>query len=312
MKVLIKSGPEESFPLWAECFKKADPSLDVHFWSDPSVDPADVGYVMAWEPPQGWLAGLPNLKVIFSSGAGVDHITRDPSYPSQIPLVRMGGSDMAQRMAEFVVWSALSLLRDTRDFALGQTSHEWRYKEVERSARQVTAGVMGLGNLGIGSARMLSAVGFNVRGWSRSAKQIEGLATFAGAEEFDAFLSGSDMVVCLLPATPQTKEILDAKAFASMPQGGGVISVGRGQHVVEADLVSALDSGQLSGAVLDVFESEPLAKKSALWDHPKIIVTPHIASTPSRQEKADFVAASIKKNKAGEPLPNVFEAERGY
>lgn len=312
MKVLIKSGSEESFPFWAECFHRADPSLEVHFWSDASVDPAEVGYVMVWEPPQGWLASLPNLKLIFSSGAGVDHITRDPSCPSHLPLVRMGGTDMAQRMGEFVVWAALSLLRETRDFALGQAAQEWRYKEVERSAKQMTVGVMGLGNLGIGSARMLSAVGFNVRGWSRTAKKIEGLETFAGPQEFQAFLSGSDMVVCLLPATPETKGVLDAKAFAVMPQGASLISVGRGQHVVETDLVAALDGGQLNGAVLDVFESEPLELESPLWNHPRITVTPHIASTPSRQEKADFVAASIRRHKENRPLPNVFDAERGY
>lgn len=312
MKVLIKSGPEESFPLWAECFKKADPSLDVHFWSDESVDPADVGYVMVWEPPRGWLASLPNLEVVFSSGAGVDHITRDPSWPKDLPLVRMGGSDMAQRMGEFVVWSALSLLRETRDFALGQAAHEWRYKEVEHSAPQMTVGIMGLGNLGIGSARMLSAVGFKIRGWSRTAKEIEGIETFAGAQEFETFLSGTDIVVCLLPATAETKSLLNAQAFSALPRGAGVISVGRGQHVVEDDIIAALDAGHLSGAVVDVFDKEPLATESPLWDHPKVIVTPHIASTPSRQEKADFVASSIRRHRSGQTLSNVFEAGRGY
>jgi len=312
MKLLVKSGPEESFPLWKACFEKADPSLSVHFWSDTSIASDEVGYVMVWEPPKGWLATFPNLEIVFSSGAGVDHITSDPDWPSQLPLVRMGGTEMAQRMAEYIVWSALSLLRETRDFALGQAAREWRYKEVARNATEVKVGIMGLGNLGVASGAMLRAVGFQTLGWSRTRKTITGMECFAGENEFETFLSQSDILVCLLPATSETRGILNARSLACLPKGAGLISAGRGQHVIELDLIAALDTSHLQGAVLDVFETEPLDPASALWAHPAITITPHIASTPSRQDKANYVAQSIARFKENKSLQNVFVPDRGY
>lgn len=311
MKLLMKSGGREAMSEWKEHFHAADPRIEVAYWED-AGELASVDYVMAWEPPPGWLATLPNLKVVFSSGAGVDHITRDSTWPRHLPLVRMGGVDMAQRMGEFVVWSALSLLRDTADFAKGQAAREWRYREVPYSAADRRVGVMGLGNLGVRSAEMLSAVGFPVQGWSRSAKSLPGIRTFAGAEQFDAFLASTDILVCLLPVTPETADIIDAKLLAKLPAGAQIINVGRGQHVVEDDLIAALDSGHIAGAVLDVFRSEPLAKDSPLWAHERITLTPHIASTPTRAEKAQFVARCIALQEAGEPLPNIFDPSRGY
>ncbi|MBJ3785375.1 2-hydroxyacid dehydrogenase [Devosia sediminis] len=311
MKLLVKSGGREAMAEWQRHFGAVDPTIEVVYWED-AGDPASVDYVMAWEPPAGWLATLPNLKVVFSSGAGVDHITKDPAWPSQLPLVRMGGPDMAQRMGEFVVWSALSLLRDTRDFALGQPLKEWRYKEVPHSAADRRVGVMGLGNLGLRSAQMLSAVGFPVQGWSRSAKSLPGMKTFAGAAEFDAFIESTDILVCLLPVTPDTADLIDAKLLANLPAGAQIINVGRGQHVVDADLIAALDSGHIAGAVLDVFRGEPLAAESPLWTHERVTVTPHIASTPTRAEKAEFVARCIGLNEKGEAMPNIFDPARGY
>ncbi|MHA6689085.1 2-hydroxyacid dehydrogenase [Devosia sp. A449] len=311
MKLLVKSGGREAMNEWKDHFHAANPRIEVAYWED-TGDLASVDYVMAWEPPAGWLATLPNLKTVFSSGAGVDHITKDPAWPRQIPLVRMGGVDMAQRMGEFVVWSALSLLRDTHDFALGQATREWRYKEVLYSAADRKVGVMGLGNLGARAATMLSAVGFPVQGWSRSAKSLPDIKTFAGADQFDAFLADVDILVCLLPVTPDTVDIIDAKLLAKLPTGAQIINVGRGQHVVEADLIAALDSGHIAGAVLDVFRVEPLAKDSLLWAHERITLTPHIASTPTRAEKAQFVARCIGLHEAGEALPNIFDPRRGY
>ncbi len=311
MKLLVKSGGREAMAEWQRHFGAADPTIEVTYWED-AGDLDSVDYVMAWEPPAGWLATLPNLKAVFSSGAGVDHITKDPDWPSQLPLVRMGGPDMAQRMGEFVVWSALSLLRDTRDFALGQALKQWRYKEVPYSAADRRVGVMGLGNLGIRSAQMLSAVGFPVQGWSRSAKSLPGIKAFAGKAELDAFLSSTDLLVCLLPVTSDTADIIDAKLLAKLPAGAQIINVGRGQHVVDVDLIAAIDSGHIAGAVLDVFREEPLAAESSLWAHKRITITPHIASTPTRAEKAEFVARCIGSNEKGEAMPNIFDPARGY
>lgn len=311
MKLLIKSGGREAMPEWQAHFRDAAPDLEVAYYED-AGDPASVDFVMAWEPPPGFLAGLPNLKVVFSSGAGVDHITRDPDWPSHLPLVRMGGDDMAQRMGEFVVWSALSLLRNTAHFAKGQPLREWRYEETEYSAADRRVGVMGLGNLGMRAAQMLAAVGFPVSGWSRSAKDLPGIRTFAGADQFDAFLAQTDILVCLLPVTPETADIIDADLLARLPKGAQIINVGRGGHVVEADLIAALDSGHIAGAVLDVFRTEPLPADSPLWGHDRVIVTPHIASTPTRGEKARFVARCIALLGEGKPLPNIFDPARGY
>lgn len=311
MKLLVKSGGREAMADWQRHFHAADPRIEVAYWED-TGDLASVDYVMAWEPPAGWLATLPNLKAVFSSGAGVDHITKDPAWTRHLPLVRMGGPDMAQRMGEFVVWSALSLLRETRDFALGQPEREWRYKEVPYSAADRRVGVMGLGNLGARSAEMLAAIGFPVQGWSRSAKSIVGIKTFAGADQFDAFIASTDILVCLLPVTPDTTDIIDAKLLAKLPAGAQIINVGRGQHVVEADLIAALDSGHIAGAVLDVFRAEPLVRDSPLWAHERITITPHIASTPTRAEKAEFVARCIGLNQSGQPMPNIYDPRRGY
>lgn len=310
MKLLVKSGPEEAFPEWKRNFAEFYPELETHFWSDGSVDPADVDAVMVWEPPAGWLASLPNLKLVISSGAGVDHITRDPDWPRHLPLVRMGGTE--QRMNEFVLWCALSLLRDTADFAEGQRRHEWRYKEVPFSARDLTVGIMGLGNLGLAANGALRGVGFKTRGWSRGEKSIDGMETFAGPDGLADFLGGTDMLLDLLPTTPATTNMINAKFLSGLPKGATFINAGRGAHLVEEDLIALLDSGHLSAAVLDVFQTEPLPESSPIWDHPKITVTPHIASTPTKRDKAEYVSDVLRRFEAGAALPNVFEVARGY
>lgn len=310
MKLLVKSGPEEAFPIWKKHFDEMYPELETHFWSDESVAPEDVDIVMVWEPPAGWLASLPNLKLVISSGAGVDHITRDPDWPKHLPLVRMGGTE--QRMNEFIVWAALSMLRDTRDFSDGQTAREWRYKEVPFSARDLTVGIMGLGNLGLAANDALRAIGFKTRGWSRTEKSIDGLDTFAGSEGLAEFLAGTDMLLDLLPTTPATTNMIDAKFLSGLPKGATFINAGRGAHVVEADLIEMLDNGHLSAALLDVFQTEPLAQESPIWDHPKITVTPHIASTPTKRDKVVYVSDVVRKFEAGDPLPNIYEPDRGY
>jgi glyoxylate/hydroxypyruvate reductase A len=312
VKLLVKSGGEKALAQWQECFRAADPRLDVRYWTDPTVDPRDVHYVVVWEPEHGRLAQFPNLKVVFSSAAGVDHITCDPAWPRHLPLVRMGGEGTSQRMGEFVVWSCLTLLRDARTFALGQAAREWRHRETQFYASDRTVGIMGLGNLGSRAAQMLQAIGFPVQGWSRTRKDLPGVRSFAGADELPDFLASTDILVCLLPSTPETEGLIDAALLAQLPKGAGLVNVGRGSHMKVEDLVAALDADQLSGAVLDVFEPEPLAADSPLWSHPKITVTPHVASMASRPERVTYIAAAIAAYEAGQPLPNLYDPERGY
>ncbi|MFZ6761152.1 2-hydroxyacid dehydrogenase [Pseudoroseomonas sp. WGS1072] len=312
VKLLVKSGGEKALGHWRECFRAADPRLDVHFWDDPAVRPEEVDYVVVWEPQPGRLAKLPNLRVVFSSAAGVDHITCDPAWPRHLPLVRMGGEGTAQRMGEYVVWACLSLLREMRHFALGQAVAEWRHKEARFDASMRRVGIMGLGNLGRRAAEMLRGVGFPVQGWSRSRKDLPGVRSFAGAAELPAFLASTDMLVCLLPSTPETAGLIDARLLSQLPCGAELVNAGRGSHLVVPDLLAALDSGHLAGAVLDVFEEEPLPPASPLWAHPGVTITPHVASMSSRSERARYIADAIAAFEAGRPLPNLYEPERGY
>lgn len=310
--LLVKSGGEQAVPDWQECFRAVDPRITVRWWEDPAVPPEAVDYALVWEPRHGWLASLPNLKAVLSSGAGVDHITCDPAWPRHLPLVRMGGEATAQRMGEYVLWSCLSLLRDARHFALGQAAGEWRHRETRHLASDRTVGIMGLGNLGAQSARMLQAAGFLVRGWSRSRKEIPGVRSFAGSGELAEFLAGTDILVCLLPSTPETEGLIDATLLARLPRGAELVNAGRGPHVRVPDLLAALDSGHLEGAVLDVFEEEPLPAGHPLWSHPRVTVTPHVASTASRPQRARYFAGVIAAHEAGRPLPNLYDPDRGY
>ncbi|MCY1373120.1 Glyoxylate/hydroxypyruvate reductase A [compost metagenome] len=181
-----------------------------------------------------------------------------------------------------------------------------------RIAADLRVGIMGLGLLGVSSAQLLSRVGFKVSGWSRGASRLEGLPTYAGQEQFGAFLAATDILVCLLPATDATRGILNAATLSQLPRGACLINAGRGAHMVARDVIAALDSGQLRQAVLDVFEEEPLAPESPLWSHPGIIVTPHCAAIPDRRERARHAAFLIAANERGEALPNIYDAQRGY
>ncbi|MDJ0387052.1 glyoxylate/hydroxypyruvate reductase A [Roseomonas sp. E05] len=310
--LLVKSGGEKAVAEWRSAFQAVDQRFRVHWWEDPAVPPEAVDYVLVWDPQPGWLRSLPKLKVVFSSGAGVDHITRDPDWPRQLPLVRMGGTETEQRMSEYIAWACLSLLREARAFARAQAAGQWLGRDACPSAAGRRVGILGLGNLGRRAAAALQAIGFPVQGWSRSRKDIPGVRSFAGPEELPDFLAGTDILVCLLPSTPETAGLIDARLLARLPPGAQVVNAGRGSHLVVPDLLAALESGQLDGAVLDVFEQEPLPPESPLWAHPKVTVTPHVASLPGRPERARYVAAAIADFEAGRPLPNLYDPERGY
>jgi glyoxylate/hydroxypyruvate reductase len=291
--LLVKSGGEKALPEWQAYFRDADPRLEVRAWNDPTVRPEDVRYV-------------------FSSGAGVDHVTRVADWPRHVPLVRMGGEETVQRMGEYIVWACLSLLRETRHFALAQAEARWAHKECAFSAPQRRVGIMGLGNLGAAAARMLQGLNFPVQGWSRSPKDISGVRSFTGEAGLAEFLASTDILVCLLPATPETAGLIDARLLAQLPPGAALVNAGRGAHVVEADLLAALDSSHLAAAVLDVFAQEPLPAENPLWHHPRVTVTPHVASMANRRDRAIYVAQCIAAQEAGRPLPNVYDPEKGY
>jgi len=274
--------------------------------------PESIDYVLSFRPPPGLLKSLPNLKAVFSLGAGVDGFLLGGDYPQSIPLVRFVDASLSAEMTQFVLMHVLIHHRCQRLFDDGQRRREWRQMLLPRRTEDTRVGLLGLGEIGSMVSSRLGELGFQVSSWTRSRKSIPNLKSFAGDGELASFLGQADIVVCLLALTKETTGILNARAFAAMPKGGFVINVARGGHLVENDLVEALDSSHLSGAVLDVFETEPLPQTSPLWTHPKVTVTPHIAAISQPQVAAQYVLGGIAKFERGEKPENIVDVSRGY
>jgi glyoxylate/hydroxypyruvate reductase A len=277
-----------------------------------AFSPDEIDCVVSFRPPHGLLRSLPNLRCALSLGAGVDGFLSDPEYPQHVPLVRFVDPTLSQEMAQFVVMHVLLQHRRQRFFDDAQAAGEWRQIMLPRRTEDTRVGILGMGEIGGVCAGHLVRLGFSVRGWSRSGRAIEGVNSFAGEAEREAFLAGADILVCLLPLTPDTRGILGARLFARLPQGAFVINVARGGHLVDEDLIAALESGHLSGAVLDVFHTEPLPASSPLWRHPKVVVTPHIAAITDPAAGVASVLESLRRLESGEPFINVVDTARGY
>ena len=262
---------EEAAAVWRRHLAPLDPGIELRGWPDLG-DPAEVDAVLCWRPPAGWLASLPHLRLVQSLGAGVDHIVGDPDYPRHVPLVRLIDPGMTLAMTQFVTCQVLRLHLGDLDYRAAQAEGAWRPLPPPPSRRMV--GILGLGTLGLSCAEALRGLGFDVSGWSRKPKPVEGLRSYHGREGLNAFLAGAEILVCLLPLTPETQGILDARAFATLPPGAMLVNVGRGGHVVETDLLAALDSGRISAAVLDVFAREPLPADHRFWRHPVLLLAP--------------------------------------
>jgi glyoxylate/hydroxypyruvate reductase A len=297
---------------WAVPLAEIAPDLRVLATGRDEYAPADIDYVLSFRPQPGLLKSLPNLKFVFSIGAGVDGFFADPDYPKDVPLIRFVDRTLSVEMAQYIVMHTLIHYRQQRVFDAQQQAKKWRQTYIVRPARETRIGILGLGEIGTMAAERLHDLDFDMAGWSRTRKNVQGVASYAGAAELSAFLARSDILVCVLPLTDETRHILNAKNFAQLPREAFVINVARGGHLVEADLIAAIDSGHLSGAALDVFETEPLPESSPLWTHPKITVTPHIAAISHPHIAAQQVIEAIAKDRAGEPLDNLVDIERGY
>jgi glyoxylate/hydroxypyruvate reductase len=279
-------------------------------------DRRDVHYAVSWKHPPGSLAGLPNLAAIFSLGAGVDHLMGDDRLP-EAPIVRVVDPDLTDRMSEYVVLHCLMHLRQQRRFDAQQRDKVWREEAHPPAARDVRVGIMGLGVLGGDAARKLKVMGFDVAGWSRSPKTVDDITTFSGDDGLPAFLARTDILVCLLPLTADTRGILDKALFARLARDGRLggpilINAGRGGLQVEADILASLDDGTLRAATLDVFETEPLPASSPLWTHPAVTVTPHNAAASDADAISAYIAGQIRRFEAGEPFANVVGRDLGY
>ena len=309
MALLFKSE-EDRADLWADALRRCDPELDVRVWPEVGA-PAEIDYALVWKPPPGLLASLPALKLIFSLGAGIDHLTSDPELPAGVPVLRMVEPGLTGGMTEYVVMSVLMHHRRMVDYAGLQRDKVWQVLPTPLAAQR-RVGIMGLGVLGADAAAALTALGFEVAGWSRTPKEIDGVQSFHGTEQLGAFLARTEILVCLVPLTDETRGILNARTFARLPRGAAVINVGRGELLAEDDLLQALDGGQVGAATLDVFAAEPLDPAHRFWSHPRVVVTPHIASLTVPDSGARAVIENIRRHEAGAPLLNVADLGRGY
>ena len=301
---------------WVRALADRCPNLRVQPIQQP-VDPDRVRYVVTWKHPPGSLAGFPHVKAIFSLGAGVDHLLSDPDLPAEVPIVRVVDPDLTNRMSEWVLLHVLLHHRQARLYDWHQGEKMWVDDPHQPAAREVRVGVMGLGVLGADAARKLKIVGFDVAGWSRTPKSLDGIDTYAGAAELDAFLARTEILVALLPLTEETRGILNHALLAKLARdsyfGGPILlNAGRGGLQVEADLLAALEDGTLRAATLDVFETEPLLEGSPLWHHPAVTVTPHNAAISSTEAIADFVAGEIANIEAGGPPRHTVDRQRSY
>lgn len=301
----IFGGPE----VWRREFGAAMAELDVRIWPEIG-DPADIEAAAILALPPGALAKLPNLRLILSLTAGTDALLRDPALPD-VPIVRAGDPTGDAMMSETALLHVLRHHRNMPEYLAAQARREWKKLPVKR-ADERNVGVMGLGTIGLACAQMVGSVGFQVAGWVRMPRDEAGIEVFAGREQFGAFLARSEIVLNLLPLTPETRGIINAETLAMLPAGAAIINLGRGEHVVETDLIAALDSGQLAAATLDVYPVEPLPKESPLWAHPKITVMPHVARRLDPSDLAPRICAILRDFRAGRPLGQLVDRKRGY
>ena len=283
---------------WCDRIQLALPEIPCRIW-DEKTDAQAVSHAAVWKPPAGGLAKFRRLRCIVSLAAGVDHVLADPLLPPGVPILRLSGSPIRDRMREYVALYVLALHRDAIGLLARQARREWWRAPEFPAAGERHVGLMGLGELGADCARTLAGLGFRVSGWSRRPKRIENVRCFAGAEEFTAFLETSEILVNLLPLTHSTRRILDARLFSALPRGSGLLNAGRGEHLVERDLLDALDSGRVHAAVLDSFEIEPLPPDHPFWIHPRIWVTPHVGAPLSAEQAAGLVADAVRGFEAG-------------
>ena len=274
-------------------------------------DKKDIEIVLAWKPPAGLIASFPNVKLIVSLGMGVDHLLADDRLPAGVPIVRIMDEGLVGQMSEYAIYWALRHHREIDKYAASQRTRQWKPEDfVDTIDRRI--GVMGLGSIGQDTAAKFAALGFPTAGWSRTARTLPGIETFHGADGFQRFLARTDILVDVLPLTRDTRNLLDAKAFAALPKGAYLINMARGGHVVDEALLAALESGQVSGAALDVFNVEPLPADHPYWTHPKVHVTPHIAGATNPRTASPGVIDNIKRLRAGQPLIHTVDPKTGY
>jgi glyoxylate/hydroxypyruvate reductase A len=299
----IATAPEP----WLQGLRAALPGVEVTLWQ-PGAPPAD--YAVVWAPPQQFFDEQPGLRAAFNIGAGVDALLQLKVSPGT-RIVRLDDAGMSVQMAEYVCHAVIRHFREFDAYEADTRAGKWSFRK-PRLRSDFPVGVMGLGVLGARVAQALAGFEFPVNGWSRSPKQVAGVRCFAGEQGLQDFLAASRVLVCLLPLTPDTRDILNHGTLSRLQPGGYLINVARGAHLVEDDLLALLESGHLAGATLDVFRTEPLPAQHPFWQHPKVVVTPHTSARTLRDESIAQIAGKIAALERGEPVAGVVEPARGY
>jgi glyoxylate/hydroxypyruvate reductase A len=297
--------------LWRDALLALDPTLEIRMFPEAS-DPADIEAAVVWTAhDMAELRRYPNLKLIVSMGAGVDHLLRPPGPPPGIPVARLVDRMLTSQMGEWILLNVLRFHRQDLEYRQLQREKTWLELPAPVTAER-RIGILGLGELGAHAAGLLRGLGFPVMGWTRRPRAVEDLQTFHGEAGLAAMAARSDILICLLPLTPETRGIVDAKLLGQLPRGAFVINGARGGHVVDRDLLAALDSGQVAAAALDVFEPEPLPPEHPFWAHPRVVMTPHAASITIPASAARQVVDNLRRARAGQPLLNLVDFAAGY
>jgi glyoxylate/hydroxypyruvate reductase A len=307
VKIVLYTGDEG--PAWLQAFRRALPEDEIDLWTAAAAEHADYGVV--WKPTQKIASSFLRARAIFNLGAGVDAIGNLGKLRADVPLIRLEDAGMAEQMIEYVTYAALRCYRDFDGYAAQQREAAWRARP-RRSKNEFVIGVLGAGVLGAAVAQALLRLRFTVRAWSRSRKEIVGLASFAGMGELTRFLAETRFLVCLLPLTRETENLLDRPRLSLLPRGAYVVNVARGGILVDADLLGLLDEGHLGGAMLDVFRDEPLPAAHPFWHHPRITVTPHVSAATLVQASVEQIADKIRRLNAGLPVAGVVDRDLGY
>ena len=308
MALLYKADPVRG-EQWKRLFAEHAPDIEWRAWPDIG-DPKDIRYLAAWQAPDDLETLLPNLQVLFALSAGVDQLDLD-RLPTTLPVVRLLDPSITQGMCEYASFAVLSLHRDMLRYRQQQMARCWQAHRLQPAAKR-RVGVMGLGTQAQQSLATLQTFGFALSGCARSEHSIAGVDCFAGAEQLPAFLGQCDIVLCVLPLTEQTKGILNRQLFQHLPKGAALVNMGRGGHLVEEDLLEALASGQLSAAVLDVLEQEPAAPDHPFWQHPQILLTPHIAAMTQPESAFSVLLENIRRHQRGESMLGQVDRKQNY
>jgi glyoxylate/hydroxypyruvate reductase A len=309
MRVLLYRG-DGQLGAWAEDLARALPGVETIGWQE-GEKLAACDYAVLWNPSAGLLAQLASVKAVFLMGAGADAVLKHGDALPDVPIVRLGDAGMAVQMAEYVAYATLRYFRRFDEYE--QQARHGLWAPLPAYAKEdFTVGVMGLGKLGLRVVETMRAFGFPVRGWSRTPKDLPGVECFAGMASLDAFLSGTRVLVSLLPLTAETNNLLDRRRLATLPQGAYVINVARGAQVAEPDLLALIRSGHIAGATLDVFRNEPLPAPHPFWDEPRITITPHISAVTIRSEAVRQIARKLAAFEANEPVDDIVDRNLGY